>query len=97
MTITELIRNNIHLPTQTYGDILLNERGNSDISRALTQDEREQYEMIKKADETRLYMNENMIEMSQKETPTERRNKRLSSNKPQIMNVPGIGEAIQIM
>lgn len=94
MTINELIRNNIQMPNSTYGDILLNER-NNDLTRILNNDEKEQYAQIQQADKNRLYMNENMIEQVQKETPATRSRKIV--NKPQTVVIPGIGEVMQIM
>ena len=94
MTINELIKNNIQMPNSTYGDILLNER-NNDLTRILNNDEKEQYAQIQQADKNRLYINENMIEQAQKETPTTRTRK--ISNKPQTVVIPGIGEVMQIM
>lgn len=82
------------MPNATYGDILLNER-NNDLTRILNNDEKEQYMQIQQADKNRLYMNENMIEQVQKETPTQRSRKIV--NKPQTVVIPGIGEVMQIM
>jgi len=94
MTIHELIKNNIKMPNNTYGDILLNER-NNDLTRILNNDEKEQYAQIQQADRNRLYMNENMIEQVQKEIPAQRSRKPV--NKPQTVVIPGIGEVMQIM
>ena len=94
MTINELIKNNIQMPNNTYGDILLNER-NNDLTRILNNDEKEQYAQIQQADKNRLYINENMIEQAQKETPAQRSRK--ISNKPQTVVISGIGEVMQIM
>lgn len=94
MTINELIKNNIQMPNATYGDILLNEK-NKDVTRILNYEEKEQYAQIQQADLNRLYMNENMIEQVQKETPAQRSRK--ITNKPQTVVIPGIGEVMQIM
>ena len=82
------------MPNSTYGDILLNER-NNDLTRILNNDEKEQYAQIQQADKNRLYINENMLEQTQKETPTQRSRK--ISNKSQTVVIPGIGEVMQIM
>ena len=95
MTINEIIEQNIQMPTQTYGDLLLNERGH-DVTRILNSEEKAQYEMIKEQDRQRLYMNENMLEQVQKETVASRIN-RNTNNKPKTVNMFGIEGLTQIM
>ena len=95
MTINELIKNNLQKPTNTYGDILLNENQDININRLLSAEEKEQYKQIKQSDLNRLYYNENMIAEQQDNKQYNRMNK--NQNKQQVINITGIGEVIQLL